>query len=102
MTSRRPTDFERSAHSEFDLAVAVRPLSDGVAGAAIHDGWDIGGNANGGYLLALAANGLRLVAGRPDPITITAHYLSPGKPGDATIAGEVVKHGRRFTTVSGD
>jgi len=83
--------------SEFDDATAVDP--DGRC--QIHDGWDIGGNANGGYLLALAANGLRLVAGRPDPISITAHFLAPGLPGDASVAGTVVKAGRRFTTVSG-
>lgn len=83
--------------SEFDDATHVG--SDGTC--AIHDGWDIGGNANGGYLLALAANGLRQIAGRPDPVTVTAHYLAPGTPGPAVVTGEVVKAGKRFTTVSG-
>ena len=40
--------------SEFDDATQVDP--DGST--AIHDGWDINGNANGGYLMALAARGL--------------------------------------------
>ncbi|MCB0980019.1 MAG: thioesterase family protein [Ilumatobacter sp.] len=83
--------------SEFDDATEVDP--DGST--AIHDGWDINGNANGGYLMALAARGLRAVAGRADPISVTAHYLSPGKPGPALVDAEVVKAGRRFTTVSG-
>lgn len=83
--------------SEFDDAIHVRP--DGSC--RIHAGWDIGGNANGGYLLALAAAGLRQIAGRPDPVSITAHYLAPGLPGDAVVAGEVVKAGKRFTTVTG-
>ena len=48
-------------------------------GGEIHDGWDIGGNANGGYLMALAAVVLRDLAGRPDPVSLTAHYLSPGR-----------------------
>lgn len=81
---------------EFDTATSV---ADGDA--AIHDGWDIGGNANGGYLMALAARGLLQASGRPDPISLTAHYLSPGRPGPVRIDGEVVKAGRRFTTVSG-
>jgi acyl-CoA thioesterase len=81
---------------EFDAATAV---TDGDA--AIHDGWDIGGNANGGYLMALAARGLLQASGRTDPISLTAHYLSPGRPGPVRIDGEVVKAGRRFTTVSG-
>ncbi|MEY4175682.1 MAG: hypothetical protein RI900_2847 [Actinomycetota bacterium] len=81
---------------EFDQATRV------VGGAGeLHDGWDIGGNANGGYLLALAANGLRALAGRPDPISVTAHYLSPGRPGPVEVEGQVVKEGRRFATVAG-
>ena len=65
---------------EFDRSTAV---VDGDG--AIHDGWDIGGNANGGYLMALAAQGLRNLAGRPDPISMTGHYLSPGRPGPVHV-----------------
>jgi acyl-coenzyme A thioesterase PaaI-like protein len=83
--------------SEFDDATYVD--ADGTT--RIHDGWDINGNANGGYLMALAANGLRAVAGRPDPVTVTAHYLSPGRSGPAEVTGTVVKAGKRFSTVSG-
>ncbi|MEX0848112.1 MAG: thioesterase family protein [Ilumatobacteraceae bacterium] len=83
--------------SQFDDATQV----DAEGHCRIHDGWDIGGNANGGYLLALAAEGLRQVAGRLDPVTITAHYLAPGAPGDAVVEGTVVKQGKRFSTVSG-
>ncbi len=80
---------------EFDRATEV------VAGGRteIHDGWDIGGNANGGYLLAVAARGMAILAARPDPITITGHFLAPGRPGPATVTGEVFKAGRRFVTV---
>ncbi len=83
--------------SEFDDATHV----DADGSTEVHAGWDIGGNANGGYLLALAANGLRALAGRPDPITVTAHYLSPGLPGPARVDGHVVKAGKRLATVSG-
>lgn len=83
--------------SEFDRAVLVD--HDGTA--EIHDGWDINGNANGGYLMALAASGLRRIARRPDPVSVTAHYLSPGTPGPVDVEGSVVKEGRRFCTVTG-
>jgi acyl-CoA thioesterase len=83
--------------SQFDDATHV----DADGAGAIHDGWDIGGNANGGYLMALAARGLRLLSGRPDPISLTAHYLAPGRPGPVRVEGEVVKSGRRFATVAG-
>ncbi len=67
---------------------------------AIASGWDIGGNANGGYLLALAARAMLEATGRPDPVTITAHFLSPGKPGDADVKCSVLRTGRRFATAS--
>jgi len=81
--------------SEFDDATRV--AADGST--TIHDGWDINGNANGGYLMALAARGMLAAAGRPDPVTVTGHYLSPGKPGPAQVDTEMVKQGRRFTTI---
>ena len=82
--------------SEFDDATYVADDGSGL----IHDGWDINGNANGGYLMALAARGMRALAGRPDPISVTGHYLSPGKPGTVQLDGSVVKRGRRFATVA--
>ncbi len=69
--------------------------------AQIVPGWDIGGRTNGGFLVALAANGLRAMAGRADPITVTAHFLAPGTPGPVHVSGEVVKRGKRLTTVRG-
>jgi len=85
----------------FDRATTVTRLDDHRWSGAIEPGWDIGGNANGGYLLALAVNALRELAGRPDPISVTAHYLAPGAPGPVEVTGEVVKAGKRFVTVSG-
>lgn len=81
---------------EFDTATAVAP--DGSA--QIVDGWDINGNANGGYLMALAARGMLQASGRAHPISVTGHYLSPGKPGPVQVDSTVVKSGRRFATVS--
>lgn len=83
----------------FDSAIAVRRTADGVYGAEVHDGWDIMGNANGGYAMALIAHAMRAECERPDPITITLHYLAPLPPGPVTITAEVVKRGRRFSTV---
>jgi acyl-CoA thioesterase len=74
----------------------------GVAGkravwsGAIAPGWDIVANANGGYLLAIAARALGAALGRPDPVTVTGHYFYPGKAGDVTIETQVLKEGRRF------
>jgi acyl-CoA thioesterase len=82
------------------LASAVSPLGPGRWSAEIAPGWDIVGAANGGYLLAMAARAAAAAAERPDPVTVTAHYLAPGSPGPVTVETEVVKSGKRFTTVS--
>jgi acyl-CoA thioesterase len=84
--------------TDFADATAVVPTSEGTWAGQIAEGWDIVGNANGGYLLAIVARAIAAAADRPDPVTITGHYLSPGKPGSAVVTTEVVKSGRRFTT----
>ncbi len=84
----------------FSAATSVRPEPGGGFAAEIAPGWDIAGNANGGYLLAIAARALSDATGRADPVTVTGHYLAPGKPGPLTIAVQVVKEGRSFSTAS--
>jgi len=81
-------------------ASAVSPQGPGTFAARIAPGWDIVGAANGGYLLAMTARAAALAAGRPDPVTVTAHYLAPGAPGEVRVDTEVVKAGKRFTTVT--
>lgn len=84
----------------FATDTSVAAAGDGRFETEIRPGWDIGGNANGGYLLCLAARAMSETAKRPDPVTITAHYLAPGRPGPAIVLTEAVKRGRTFTTVS--
>lgn len=66
----------------------------------IRPGWDIAGNANGGYLLAIAARAMGAALGRPDPVTVTGHYLAPGRPGPVSVEVDVVKQGRTFGTAT--
>jgi acyl-coenzyme A thioesterase PaaI-like protein len=82
----------------FADATAVRRRDDTTWDADVQPGWDINGNANGGYLLAIAARVLADATGRPDPVSVTGHFLSPGKVGPLVIAAEVVKAGKRFAT----
>jgi acyl-CoA thioesterase len=86
--------------SGFATATHVEDLGDGTFSGAIAPGWDIASNANGGYLLAIAGRALCAATGRPDAVTVTGHFLSPGKAGPVTISTEVVKAGRRFTTAT--
>jgi acyl-coenzyme A thioesterase PaaI-like protein len=87
--------------SEFDRATEVIRRAEHCYDGEIHDGWDINGNANGGYLLALAFAAWRDASGRPDPITVTGHYLAPGRPGPVTIETTAVKTGRQLATMTG-
>ncbi|MEE4360323.1 MAG: thioesterase family protein [Pseudomonadales bacterium] len=84
----------------FAADTAVTALGEGRFATRIRPGWDIAGNANGGYLLALVGQAMAEHCGRPDPVTLTAHYLSPGKEGEAQIHCETVKTGKRFATLS--
>ena len=79
---------------------AVQPAGDCRYVAEVKPGWDIAGNANGGYLLSIAVRAMLRATERPDPVTVTGHFLSPGRLGAAHIATEVVKRGRTLTTAT--
>jgi len=84
----------------FSEATRVEHRDGPIWSAAIEPGWDIGGNANGGYLLVLAARAMAQATGRPDPVSVTAHYLRPGKPGPVRLEADAVRVGRRFATAT--
>lgn len=89
----------------FDEATRIEPSGDhdrgtGCYRATIHDGWDIASNANGGYLLAMAARAATTALGKPDPLTITGHYLRPGRPGPVELDVMVHRNGGRHGTAS--
>jgi acyl-CoA thioesterase len=94
--------------SEFDegSAVEARSGEPGVYDAALGEGWRIGGGVNGGVLLAIAGRALAAEFGaadgdrpsHPDPLAISAYYLTPGVPGPATVRTSVVRRGRAVST----
>jgi acyl-CoA thioesterase len=83
----------------FETATGVVVKGEGVYAGRIEPGWDIAGNANGGYMIALAGRAMADAAQRP-PLSITAHFLSPGKVGDCVIDVDVVRSGRRMATAA--
>lgn len=90
--------------SAFADATAVRLLSADEAGARfaaeVRPGWDIGGNANGGYLLAIAGRAMAEAVARP-PLTLTAHYLKPATAGSCHVDVSIVRTGGRLATATG-
>lgn len=82
----------------FDTATRVTAVGGGTYAARVHDGWDIGGNANGGYILALVAAAMREATGRALPVALSCHYLGPVNDADVTIDTTLVKTGKTFAT----
>jgi len=86
----------------YDLESAVRETAPGRWATRLSAAWNIGANPNGGYAAASTLRALCQVAGQPDPVSVTTHYLRPGlgdRPGE--ILTELVKPGRRVSTAAG-
>lgn len=83
----------------FQEATAVTRVGDGRYTACVAPGWDVGGNANGGYLLAMAGRAIAETVGRP-PLTLTGHFVAPGRAAPCEIDVRVIRDGRRTATAS--
>ncbi len=86
--------------SELDEDTAVSPVAEGMWQADVGSRWNVGSAPNGGYLLAIAARAVLATTGRPDPLSVTAHYVSPPEPGPLQVAVETVRSGRRYATAT--
>jgi acyl-CoA thioesterase len=88
---------------EFDRGTEVSASAPGEYAAELDAGWVVGGGVNGGYLLAVIGNALRAtLAGKPDPISISAYYLSASTPGPATVTTRVLRDGGSVATAAVD
>jgi acyl-CoA thioesterase len=87
--------------SEFDDDVAVRPEGDGRWQAVLTPRWNIGEAPNGGYLLATVLSAVARSVPHPDPLSVSAHYVSRAEPGPADVAVEVLRTGLGVSTARG-
>jgi hypothetical protein len=88
---------------ELDRGIAVHSTGPGEYAAVLDGGWVVGGGLNGGYLLAVIGNAIRAElteAGQPDPVAVSAYYLSPSVPGAATVRVRRLRAGGRRSTVA--
>lgn len=83
----------------FDRDTAVTPLGGGRYAGLLGEAWTIGPVPNGGYVMGLMLRAAVSGSAHPDPLTTTAHFLSPTTAGPVEVATEVVKPGRSTTTV---
>lgn len=81
----------------FDEDTVARGAGDGVWDVELSDRWNIGPNPNGGYVLAVIGAALFDASDKPDPLSLTAHYLRPASPGPGRVEIETVRTGRRHT-----
>lgn len=85
----------------FDQDTETRPgPAPGTRAADLSARYNIGAVPNGGYLLALLGRALCEALDRPDPLTITAHYLAPTEPGPAQIELDAPASPRRLASGS--
>ena len=88
---------------EFDGHIAVNRLDSATWGADLSAGWLVGGGVNGGYLLAVIGNALRhTFPDKPDPIAVSAYYLSASTAGPATVSIDVRREGGSVATAAAD
>jgi glucose/arabinose dehydrogenase len=65
---------------QLDDDAAVHPTGDGTYTTRLSSAWNIGATPNGGYAMSSALRALVDVTGRPDPVSVTVHYLRPATP----------------------
>jgi acyl-CoA thioesterase len=88
---------------EFDQQIQVEAAGEGRYDAELAAGWMVGGGINGGYQLSVIGTAISAaLPAKPDPITMSAYFLSPGVPGPATVEVDVRREGGRVATVAAD
>ena len=103
MTSTQSPTSARAGRSELDRAIALTRRSENGYDAHLDEAWSIGAGINGGLLLAVCANALRQTFagnGHPDPLTVSAYYLSAATRGPAMLGTEALRRGRSMSTGS--
>ncbi|MGQ0630990.1 MAG: thioesterase family protein [Sporichthyaceae bacterium] len=88
------------AQLRFSEATALTPgAGPGTFDADIDGIWGVGGNANGGYLMAILARAAMAATGSAFTHSIAASFLSPGHDGPAEVRTDVLRRGRTATFV---
>ncbi len=93
---------EVPVQTRFDEDTAVDRHGEDLFGTECRVGWRVTDDAapNGGYLMAIAARAMAMRAERPDPVTLTAHFLVPPAIGPMEVHTELVRAGGRHRTVA--
>jgi len=87
---------------QFDNETQLTEVGENQWTTHVSNKWNIGGNPNGGYLLAPLERAMASVSDHPDPLSVTTHYLRPGTAdAPAEVEVEHLRSGRTIGTVRG-
>lgn len=88
---------------QFADETTIEPTGAGAWRSRLSDAWSISGTPNGGYALTPLLRAMCDVAGFPDPVSVTTHFLRPATgDADAELSAEVVRIGRSTGVVRGN
>lgn len=93
---------ETTGAGTFEQATAVTPLGDGRFRAEVDPGWSTPIAANGGYLAAILVRAIEAhgATGVDRQLrSLTCHYLRPVRGGPLDVSVELVRAGRRISSV---
>ena len=82
----------------FAEATSVTKIGKGHYTGEIETGWDIMEITNGGYLMAMAGRAMADASNGRHLVSLTGHFMNPGRAGTAEIELENLKEGRSYTT----
>lgn len=87
----------------FTTAMTLREVGPGVFDGELDKHWTIGPKVHGGAMLALCANAARAASGGqpdgPEPVAVSASFLSAPDPGPMRLLTSFRKRGRRISVV---
>ncbi len=89
--------------SEYAAHTAVTRVTEGEFAAELADGWRVGGGLNGGYLLAVLGRALsESFPAMPDPMSVSAYYVSAAVAGPARVVVRPVRVGGSMLTAAAE
>lgn len=85
----------------FAAETAITEAGPGRWRCRLDPAWNIDTTPNGGYALTPVVRALRALTARPDPLTVTAHFLRPGLADtEGIVEGRVLRAGRATATAT--
>jgi acyl-CoA thioesterase len=84
--------------TQLDDDTAVHAIGSGAYATRLSSAWNVGATPNGGYAVSSALRALADLTARPDPVSVTVHFLRPATANtDGVITTRVVRSGRSAT-----